>query len=159
MPKEEICCPKFNPEPWDEKEIEWKDKLFIQDSMFQFMHIPVFGFGKTVARMQNKIESAGAKVDDKEALMLSFDPSPWKSYLFINVTKEIPGAENVKISGKFLTKVFDGPFQNVPKWIKTMDEYVSSKDKKVKKYYFYYTTCPKCAKKYGHNYVVIFAEV
>jgi len=25
--------------------------------------------------------------------------------------------------------------------------------------YFFYTTCPKCAKKYGKNYVVILAEV
>lgn len=25
--------------------------------------------------------------------------------------------------------------------------------------YFHYTTCPKCAKKYGHNYVVLFTEV
>ena len=25
--------------------------------------------------------------------------------------------------------------------------------------YFYYTTCPKCAKHYGHNYVVGFAEI
>ena len=31
--------------------------------------------------------------------------------------------------------------------------------KKTKKIYFYYTTCPKCAKKYGHNYIVSFAEV
>jgi len=25
--------------------------------------------------------------------------------------------------------------------------------------FFYYTTCPKCAKHYGKNYVVAFAEV
>jgi len=25
--------------------------------------------------------------------------------------------------------------------------------------YFYYTTCPKCAKKYGKNYVVLLAQV
>ncbi|MGE5758418.1 MAG: hydrolase [Sideroxydans sp.] len=29
----------------------------------------------------------------------------------------------------------------------------------MRKLYFYYTTCPKCAKKYGKNYVVILAEV
>lgn len=27
------------------------------------------------------------------------------------------------------------------------------------KYYFHYTSCPKCAKIYGHNYVVAFAKV
>jgi hypothetical protein len=40
-----------------------------------------------------------------------------------------------------------------------MDQYVKASGKKTKKYYFYYTTCPKCAKKYGNNYVVAFAEV
>jgi hypothetical protein len=25
-------------------------------------------------------------------------------------------------------------------------------------YFFYYTTCPKCAKKHGHNYTVAFAK-
>ena len=44
-------------------------------------------------------------------------------------------------------------------WIKEMAEYVAEKGKTVKKYYFYYTTCPKCAKTYGHNYVVAFAKV
>ncbi|MHC1707784.1 MAG: hydrolase [Bacteroidales bacterium] len=28
-----------------------------------------------------------------------------------------------------------------------------------KKTYFYYTTCPKCAKAYGKNYVVSLVEV
>jgi hypothetical protein len=40
-----------------------------------------------------------------------------------------------------------------------MEEYVESKGKKVKKMYFYYTYCPKCAKHYGHNYTVILAQI
>jgi hypothetical protein len=28
----------------------------------------------------------------------------------------------------------------------------------LKKWYMWYTTCPKCAKKYGKNYVAILAE-
>jgi len=154
------CCPKFNPEPWDEREITWKDKLFVKDSMIQFMHMPLPGaFGKTVERMWKKIEDAGANPDIKDFLMLAYDPSPWKGELYINVTKEVPNAENVKFSGTYLTKVFDGPYNAVPKWIREMNRYVTQKGKKVKKYYFYYTTCPKCAEIYGNNYVVVFAEV
>jgi hypothetical protein len=33
----------------------------------------------------------------------------------MTVTKEIPGAENVQLSGTFLSKVFDGPYNAVPK--------------------------------------------
>jgi len=35
------CCPKFNPEPWHDKEITWEDKLFVKDTMMQFMHMPL----------------------------------------------------------------------------------------------------------------------
>lgn len=63
------------------------------------------------------------------------------------------------ISGMFLTKVFEGPYKNVGEWMKEMREYVLQKDKELKMMYAYYTTCPKCAKKYGKNYVVLLAQV
>ncbi len=59
----------------------------------------------------------------------------------------------------FLTKVFEGPFSNMRKWIEEMKTHVSTQGKSFRKLYFYYTTCPKCAKKYGKNYVVILAQV
>jgi hypothetical protein len=40
-----------------------------------------------------------------------------------------------------------------------MKAYVEAQGKELKKMYFYYTTCPKCAKEYGKNYVVILAQV
>ena len=154
------CCPKFDPEPWHDKEIVWKDKLFIKNTMMQFMHIPLPGtFGKSVGRMWKKIEDAGANPDIKDFLMLATESSAWKGEVYINATKEVPNTENVRLSGTYMTKVFDGPYNAVPKWIKEMDQYVSQQGKAVKKYYFYYTTCPKCTKTYGHNYVVAFAEV
>ena len=154
------CCPKFDPEPWQEKELIWKDKPFIRETVLQFMHIPLPGtFGKAVGRMWKKIEDAQAKPDMNDFIMLATESSPWKGEIYITTTKEVPNAENVKFSGTYLTKVFDGPYNDVPKWIKEMTPYIAEKGKSVKKYYFYYTTCPKCAKKYGHNYVVTFAEV
>ena len=44
-------------------------------------------------------------------------------------------------------------------WITEMKNYVNGKGKTIRKQYFFYTTCPKCAKKYGKNYVVILAQV
>ena len=154
------CCPKFDPQPWNEREFIWKDKLFVKGSMAQFMHMPLPGtFSKTVARLWKKIEDAGANPDIRDFLMLATESSPWRGEVYINATKEVPDAENVRLSGTYITKVFDGPYNAVPKWIKEMDQYLTLKGKTVKKYYFYYTTCPRCAKKYGHNYVVAFAEV
>ena len=154
------CCPKFDPGPWDEKEVAWTDKLFIQDSVPQFLHMPLPGtYHKAVARMWGKIEKAGAAPDKADFLILAYDPSPWKSELYINATREVPDAVNVRLSGTYLTRVFDGPYQDVPKWIREMSRFVTEKGKAVKKYYLYFTTCPKCAKLYGHNYAVVFAQV
>ncbi|HEX7576218.1 MAG TPA: hydrolase [Candidatus Methanoperedens sp.] len=71
----------------------------------------------------------------------------------------IPGAQMEKISGTFLTKVFEGPYKNAGKWAKEMKGYVSSKGKELKKMYFFYTTCPKCAEFYGKNYTVVLARI
>jgi effector-binding domain-containing protein len=141
------------------QEVVWQNKQFIRETIPQFLHIPLPGvFGKTIARMWKMIEQAGAKPADSEFLMLVYDPSPWKSELYITVTKDVPEADNVTLSGTYMTKVFDGPFSEIRNWISQMQAYVSEKGKTVGKMYFYYTTCPKCAKKYGHNYVVVFAQ-
>jgi hypothetical protein len=156
----DVCCPKFDGTPWDEKTHQWEDKLFIKDSVPQLFHIPFpWAINRTMARIWKRAEEAGAAPDMKDFLMLAYDPSPWKCEYYLAVTKEIPGTENLKFSGTFLSKVFDGPYSAVPKWIQEMDQWLASKGKKARKFYFYYTTCPKCARKYGHNYVVAFAEV
>jgi hypothetical protein len=65
----------------------------------------------------------------------------------------------MKLSGKFLSKVYEGPFKNTGKWCKDFEKYAESKNSKIKKWYMWYTTCPKCAKKYGKNYVAVIAQV
>ena len=150
------CCPRFNPEPWNEKEITWQDKLFLKDHVTSFFHIPL-NFGKVMIKNMEKIEKADAL--SEIPLMLSDEKSLWGSDLYIAVSKEVPDAEMAKISGTFLTKVFEGNYKNVGKWAKEMEEYVKLKDKEIKKLYFFYTTCPKCAKVYGKNYTVLVAKV
>jgi hypothetical protein len=153
------CCPKFDPAPWENKDFVWNNKLFIKDSLPQFLHMPWPPMvGKVITRMWDRAQKAGAAPDNKDVLMLAYDPSPWKSEFFLSVTKEVLATENAKLSGRFITRVFDGPYNAVPKWIAIMDKFLAEQDKKALKYYFYYTSCPKCAKKYGHNYVVVFAQ-
>jgi hypothetical protein len=41
-------------------------------------------------------------------------------------------------------------------WAVAMDD---SKGKALQRMFFFYTTCPKCAKKCGKNYVVILGKV
>lgn len=156
----EECCPVFDPAPYNEKTHIWVEKMFIRDYLPQFFHIPFPPMmARMMSRMWKKAEDAGALTEKKDFLLLAYDPSPWKSEFSLCVTKEVPGAENIKLSGTFISNVFDGPYNNVPKFIKEADNYLASLGKKAKKYYFYFTTCPKCAKKYGHNFIVSFAEI
>ena len=150
------CCPRFNPEPWDEKEITWQDNLFIKDHVRSFLHIPL-NFGKVMVKNMERIEAAGALAP--EPLMLSDEKSLWGADIYIAVSQEVPGAEMETISGTFLTKVFEGPYKNMGKWVKEMKAYGKSKGKEIKKMYFFYTTCPACAKVYGKNYTVILVPV
>jgi hypothetical protein len=150
------CCPKFNPEPWDEKEVTFRDRLFVKDHVTSFFHIPL-NFGKVMVRNMEKIQAAGAL--EPEPVLLSDEKSLWGSDIYIAVSKDVPGAEMVKISGTFLTKVFEGPYKDIRKWMEEMKAWLESKAAKIKKMYFFYTTCPKCAKHYGKNYVVILAQV
>ncbi len=150
------CCPRFDPEPWDGKEIIWQDKLFLKDHVRSFLHIPL-NFGKVVVKNMENIKEADAL--PPENLMLSEDKSLWGSDIYIAVGKDVPGAEMTKMSGTFLAKVFEGPYKNAGKWAKEMVSYVDSKGKKAKNLYFFYTTCPKCAEFYGKNYTVVLARV
>ena len=81
-----------------------------------------------------------------EPLMLSDEKSLWGADIYIAVAKEVPDAETARISGTFLAKVFEGPYKNAGKWANEMKDYVKSKAKELNKMYFFYTTCPNCAK-------------
>ncbi|OGG28943.1 hypothetical protein A2973_01420 [Candidatus Gottesmanbacteria bacterium RIFCSPLOWO2_01_FULL_49_10] len=91
--------------------------------------------------------------------MLTDENSLWGADIYIDVSKKVPDAQMATLTGTFLTKVFEGPYQNVGKWSEEMKKYVKNKGKNLKKLYFSYTTCPKCAKAYGKNYVVLFAQI
>jgi len=150
------CCEPFDPAPWQDKEIKWENKRFVKDHVTSFLHIPL-NMGSKIVKNMNLIEKAGAKSEHQ--LMLTDEKSMWGSDIYIDITKDVPGAQMTTLAGTFLTKVFEGPYQNAGKWALEMNSYVQGKGKTVKKLYFHYTTCPKCAKAYGKNYVVLLAQI
>ena len=150
------CCPRFDPKLWDDRVVHWDKKLFLQDRVRSFLHIPL-NFGAVMKRSMGAIEAAGAIPD--EMIVLSEENSLWCADVYIAIAKEVPGARMAALSGTFLAKVFEGPYRNVRNWIAEMKSYVQAKGKDLQKLYFFYTTCPKCSKKYGKNYVVILAQV
>jgi len=150
------CCPEFHPEPWDEKEVKWENKKFVTARVKSIFHIPL-NFGSVMKNNVALIEAAGAKSSDM--IVLSDENSLWGADIYIEVTGNVAGAKMASISGTFLSRVFEGPYKNMRKWCKDMQAYIESQGKEVKQLYYYYTTCPKCARKYGKNYVVLLAQI
>lgn len=150
------CCPRFDPEPFEGGRFEWHDEPFVKEHVVSLLHLPL-NLGRRMKRANALIEAASAQPD--VPLILSDEASPWGSELYIHVTKAVPGAEMITLSGTYLTKVFEGPFRNAPKWHSEMVQYVEATCHKLDKILFAYTTCPACAKAYGKNYVVLFARI
>lgn len=150
------CCPEFNPAPWDDKIVEWDNKKFIKDHVCTLFYMPM-NFGKVMKRLSTKIDNAGACVTDW--MCLSDHTSKWNMDVYLEVDKEVADAENTTISGKMFTKVYEGPFKDTGKWHKDFESILKTKNFTAKKIYMWYTTCPKCAKKYGKNYTVFVAQI
>jgi hypothetical protein len=151
------CCPRFHPEAWDGQALHFADKLFARATTKSLFHIPIdMGqvFGKTFA----EIQAAHAEAGD-QFVVLSRDLSPWSAEHLFAVANPPPGLEMVRLSGDYRTKVFEGPFKDAAKWDAQFEAALATEGEAAAKTYFFFTTCPKCAKAYGKNYVVAVAEL
>lgn len=153
---EEICCPEFIPKNWDNQIFDWDNKLFVKGKVKTFFYMPI-SFGKVINKLSEQIDAHQATIPDW--LGLCDHTSKWNMNIYLAVDKEVPSLENMKFSGKFFSKVYEGPFNDTKKWCKEYEALAKLKGLTIEKMYMWYTTCPKCAKKYGKNYVVIISEV
>jgi hypothetical protein len=146
------CCPKFNPEGWDGQKLHFEAKPFLRATTKSAMHVPL-NMGKVFSRVQEHIMAAGA-YDPASTIVLSHDPSPWQGEHLFSVSQPVEDEEMTTLSGDFITKVFEGPYREARHWHEEMRDLVAAKGGTPSDVYFFYTTCPKCAKAYGKNYVV-----
>ena len=150
------CCPRFHPGPWKGQELHFQDKRFVRASTVSLFHVPL-NMENVFARTWKAIEEAHAS--SGSFLVLSHDDSAWHAEHLFAVDRDVPGAEMVRLSGTFLTKVFEGPYSAVGRWSEEMEAEVKARGRRLDALYFFYTTCPRCAKVYGKNYVVGVARV
>ncbi|WP_372837918.1 hydrolase [Phaeovulum sp.] len=151
------CCPRFHPEGWENTRISFRDKPFLRAMTRSVLHVPL-NMGAVFERVMAKINAAGA-ADPENLIVLSRELSPWSAEHLFAIHAPVDGEEVTALSGDFVTRVFEGPFSDARKWHTELREMSRAADKPDGRSYFYYTTCPKCAKAYGENYVVGFAEV
>jgi hypothetical protein len=151
------CCPRFNATGWDDQTLHFKDKSFVHATTRAIAHIPL-NMGKVFSRVLGKIEAAHA-VDPERSIVMSRDLSAFTGEHLFAVTADVPGEETVTLSGDYLTKVFDGPYSEMKHWHNEMETLARNKGRTPEAVWFYYTTCPKCAKVYGKNPVVGLVEL
>lgn len=152
----EQCCKLFDPAPWDGKFWTWDEKRFIKDRVRTFLYMPL-NFGKVMRNLDAVMTKAEAS--SPEGMSLSDSVSKWRTDLMVSVNKEVPGAENLTLSGIFFSKVYEGPFKDAGKWMNDFSAFVQAEGMVPEKFYSWYTTCPNCAKEHGSNHVVLFAKI
>ena len=151
------CCPKFNPEGWDGQELHFDEKEFIRATTKSLMHIPM-NMGRVFSRVQGHIEDADA-YDPDNCIVLSRDLSAWQAEHLFSISIPVPDEDAVTLTGNFITKVFEGPYRQAKAWHEEMKDLAGQQGNASGEVYFFYTTCPKCAKAYGKNYIVGVARV
>lgn len=151
------CCPRFNPEGWDTRNLHFEDKLFVRAVTQSVDYVPT-DMAEVFTHTMAAMEKAGALSPDN-VIVLSRDISPFECEHFFAISKPVPGEEMVHWTGDYKTKVFEGPYEDAPNWQGEFNAELAQEDKQVAKNYFFYTTCPKCAETYGKNYVVAVAEL
>lgn len=146
------CCARFNPAGWDGMHLHFEGKPFVRATTRSIAHVPL-DMGRVFTRVQSAIAAADAQ-DPHQVLVLSRDLSAFRGEHLFAVTRAVPGEEMTHLSGEFTTRVFEGSYAQARQWFRTLDEDARARGVPAKAIWFFYTTCPKCAKAYGKNYVI-----
>ncbi len=155
------CCAIPDIAQWDNHTIEFTHEPFIALETKSVFHIPL-NMAHVMTELNETAAAAGVTPPPEQILILSRDLSPWKTQHLYRVTQPIRGVEtieNVELTGKFLTRVFEGPYQNAKDWANELQNTAREHRREAQEIYFFYTTCPSCAEHYGKNYVIGFARI
>jgi len=151
------CCPRFNPEAWEGRHLHFVDKPFVRATTRALLHVPI-DMGRVFTRVQEHIEDADAQ-EPEGYFVLSRDISATQGEHLFAVTTSVPEEEMITLSGEYITRVFEGPYRRAKDWVHDMEVAAKAAGHRAKTVYMFYTTCPKCARDFGENYIVGVAEI
>ncbi|MDO8308181.1 MAG: hypothetical protein Q7V58_07470 [Actinomycetota bacterium] len=152
------CCAVPDVAGWDRRTVVFAGQPFIRRTTRNVLHVPV-NMARTMSALQTDAQRGGVLPETSHVLVLSRDLSPWRAEHLMAVTGPVEGADNVELSGTFASRVFEGPFRNAGSWDRDVREYAESLGADPHEVYFFYTTCPACAKHYSKNYVIALARI
>lgn len=151
------CCPTFHPTDWDGKVFDFSTYQFCLTHTRSFFYIPL-NMSRVMKRLMASVERVNAQAENRY-LMLSEDRSLFKCTHALLVSKPVPGYRITTITGHWYAKVFDGTYKNLPLWMQILQKEGRDKGYEFQRVLTFYTTCPNCAKKTQHNYVVLFGLI
>ena len=154
--KETGCCPILKATEWDKKTFNWKNKPFYRTSCLSLFHIPLT-MGSAITEAVKILSAKGLM--GKDFMCISKEDGLLSTTLLISLKHDAPGLPIERITGQFMSRLFEGDYKDTGKWVSEMMDYVKSKGKTATELLFWYGTCPKCAKVYGKAQTVIFAHV
>jgi len=151
-----FCCQPLSPLEWDKKELIWRDKPFYVSRYRSFLHVPI-NIGKKIAEGMKKISEAGLQA---EPMVLSRNETMWGAEILIPISGKAGRFRIELLTGRFLTRLFEGNYADIKKWVKETKKYCESRGFSAKEFIFWYATCPQCAKARGDRaQVVVLARV
>lgn len=151
------CCPRFHPVGWDRQSLHFDNKRFVRATTRSKDHVPV-DMAEVFGRVFEEMMEEGV-FDEAHPFVLSRDLSAEQSEHLFAVDGDVPGEEMVTLSGHYRTRVFDAPYEEAPVLLGGFAHELAKDGEEVGDSYIFYTTCPKCAEAYGHNYMVVVDEV
>lgn len=151
------CCPRFDPRGWDGQRLTFKNQAFVRATTRSVMHMPL-NMNAVFTRVQENIEKADAQ-DPDSYLVMSRDLSSTEAEHLFAVTKDVPGEDMIRLTGEFIARVYEGPYRHAKNWDHDMHVAAEAAGRTAKRVFMFYTTCPRCQKTFGKNYVVGLAEV
>ncbi|CAB4904838.1 MAG: hypothetical protein F2923_08705 [Actinobacteria bacterium] len=152
------CCAVPDIDQWDQKVVDFQNQQFMRLRTRSFMYVPLNMAG-VMTKLQQEAQRAHVSMPPNQVMTLSRDLSPWQAEHLYAVTAPVPGADNVILDGEFASKVFEGPYGDAKVWMDGIRKYARSLGRVAGDVYFFYTTCPKCAKHYGKNYVIALTKL
>lgn len=151
------CCPRFKSEGWNDVCLHLRGLPMLRATTRSIAHMPL-NMGRVMTRVLERGTASGA-FDPEQRLVLSRDLSPFAAEHLFLVRHAVEGEEMTTLSGDFLSHCFDGPYSRVARWGAELQDMARDKGHDPGRLYFFYTTCPKCAKAYGSNPVVGWVEL
>ena len=151
------CCPRFRPEGWDEQVLHFEDKPFVRAVSQGVKHVPQ-DLAPAYAAAASAIEKAKAW-DDQQLLVLNRVLQSREAEHLFAVRKPVRGMEMVRLDGDYRTKLFEGAYEQAPRWQSEFEQELAQEGLAAEQIYFYFTTCPACSEFYGRNYVVAVAKL